>query len=327
MGFGPSKDVKSLVVGSILTAIYHWIIVKKTMILPNFLIIGAAKSGTTSLWHYLNQHPDIYLSHVKEPRFFTPEFYIDHCHGPLRDNARLDIVTLEEYYQLFNRVENELAIGEASTEYLFFPETAARIKELIPSVKLIAILRNPAERAFSAFCYQHRDSCESLSFRKALSDEDNRIRQKWRPGWLYLKSGYYYEQLKRYYEIFDESQIHIYLYEDLDLYTEKTVKDIFRFLGVDENFTPNLSRKNISKTPRNSYLNYLLRRDNLFKRYMSNILSNSIKSKLSTAINNINLSIKKEMTLETRLLLSDLYTEDILKLQNLINRDLSQWIM
>ena len=120
------------------------------MTLPNFIVIGAAKCGTTSLVHYLAQHPQVFMSAEKEPRFFAPEFFTKYISGPIRKGTIRNEMEVKEYEGLFDDVTTEKAIGEASTEYIFFPETPKRIKKLLPDVKLIAILRNPSDRAFSA---------------------------------------------------------------------------------------------------------------------------------------------------------------------------------
>ncbi len=296
------------------------------MILPNFLIIGAAKAGTTSLCYYLNQHPEVYISPEKEPRFFTPEFYTTYCNGPLRDKARRTTMSLGEYYSLFSGVTNEIAIGEASTEYIYFPETAKRIKQMLPNIKLIAILRDPAERAFSAFCYQLRDGCELGSFEQALHDEKRRLLEHWRPGWLYQKVGFYYEQLKPYFDLFDKDQIRVYLYEDLDVAPIATLRDIFRFLGVDEDFVPDLSRKNVSRIPRNQLLNLLIKRNSPFKSLLTSLTPKLVRQKLSKQIKTYNLEAKPTLSPEVRKELVFLYQDDILRCQDLLERDLSTWL-
>ena len=131
------------------------------MVLPNFLIIGAAKSGTTSLYSYLNQHPQVYFSPFKEPRFFALEGKEVNYQGPSQVVNQKAINTIDEYEKLFAGVTDEVAIGEASTLYLYSPEAPAKIKQYIPQVKLIAILRNPIDRAYSGYCHLVRDGYES----------------------------------------------------------------------------------------------------------------------------------------------------------------------
>ena len=145
------------------------------MSMPNFLIIGAAKSGTTSLYAYLEQHPQAYLSPKKEPEFFSYEGREVDFNGPKgEEQANHGIkqhitANIEEYRALFRGASDEKAIGEASTMYLYSPQAPSRIKHYIPKVKLIAIFRNPVDRAYSTFSYLTLQGREPLSeFSQAL---------------------------------------------------------------------------------------------------------------------------------------------------------------
>lgn len=118
--------------------------------MPNFLVIGAVKAGTTSLYHYLQEHPQVYMSSVKEPRFFVLEGkQSDEQNAP--GFLRTRITTIEAYRALFDGVTTEVAIGEATPDYIHDPEAAPRIQQHLPDVRLIAMLRNPVDRAFSHY--------------------------------------------------------------------------------------------------------------------------------------------------------------------------------
>lgn len=296
------------------------------MVTPNFLIVGAAKAGTSSLYHYLNEHPQIYMSPVKEPRFFAPELYTDYLKDPYRSGAkehRTTPMNIEEYLALFEGVSHEVAIGEASTEYLYVPKAPARIKEKLPDVKLIAVLRDPAERAYSAFCYQVRDGCEQLTFEQALAAEEARRLEKKRwPGWHYKRVGFYYEQMKRYFDLFDREQLKIYLHQDLEADSAAVVRDACCYLGVDDTFMPDLTRRNVSAIPKNMAFQNLLIKDNLLK----TIVRPFIPKVLRKSIRNQNLTPKPVLSSEIRQSLTSDYREDILKLQDLIQKDLSSWL-
>jgi hypothetical protein len=294
------------------------------MTLPNFILIGPAKCGTTSLCHYLEQHPDIFISPAKEPRFFAPEFYAAPPNKLLRKGSIRNQMGLQEYRDLFRGVTTEKAIGEASTEYMFFPKTPKRIKELIPKAKLIAVLRNPCDRAFSAYCYQRRDGAENLSFEEALKEEERRSRESWRPGWLYKKAGFYYDQISRYSELFSPHQLKIFLYEELDQNPLDMLKSIFNFLEVEPNFVPNLSRKNVSSMPQNPLLNQLLV-SNSPAAFLKPYLPDQIRLLLRN-IRERNRKPKPDLPDELREKLMKTYQEDILKLQDCINKDLSSWL-
>ena len=156
------------------------------MILPNFLIIGSAKAGTTSLHYYLNQHPEIYMTAVKEPRFFALEGKNLNFSGPDKDIINsTSVTTYEEYIALFEEVSSEKAIGETSPLYLYSEKAIQRIHHYLPDVKLIVILRNPIDRAFSCYTHLLREGYESLSFADSLKAEEGRIHDNWAHLWHY----------------------------------------------------------------------------------------------------------------------------------------------
>src|SRR5918994_33933 len=190
------------------------------MTMPNFFIVGAQKAGTTSLYHYLNQHPDVFMSPRKEPFFFDREL---NAHGEVvkqefggpGDQQAPKYVNIREYEALFAGAKGEKAIGEASPLYIYAPGTAERIKRYVPEAKLIALLRNPADRAYSAFLHAVRIGREPLSdFAQALREEDDRIWYNWHYQFHYRNRGLYYAQLKRYFEVFGREKVGIWLYED-----------------------------------------------------------------------------------------------------------------
>src|SRR5918994_968558 len=210
------------------------------MTMPNFFIVGAQKAGTTSLYHYLNQHPQIYMSPVKEPFFFDHEI-----------NSKGDVVVrgfagrrqapryanLEEYQALFRGVGGETAIGEASPLYIYAPGTPERIKEYVPEARSVALLRNPADRAYSAYLHALRIGVEPLAdFAQALREEEERIRNGWHYVFHYRNRGLYYEQIKRYYEVFGRESVGVWLYDDLKEDPARMVRSVFRFLGVEDTF-------------------------------------------------------------------------------------------
>jgi hypothetical protein len=299
------------------------------MTLPNFLLIGAAKAGTTSLYHYLKQHPQVYLSPVKEPKFFALEGQDLAFGGPggreiMRRSAVIDLAA---YQRLFAGVSKERAVGEASTLYLYSAEAPKRIKHYLPDAKLVAILRNPVERAYSNYLYMVRKGEEPLrDFREALRAEEKRVYDNWMPTWHYQRRGLYFAQLKRYYDLFDAAQIKVYLYEDLSTDAAGLLKDMFQFLDVDETFLPKMSTKyNISGIPKNKALHNFLLKPHLIKSVLRPLLSVSWRKRLSTGLRNRNL-VRPTLPEEVRKQLLEIYRDDILRLEVLLARDLSKWL-
>jgi hypothetical protein len=298
------------------------------MVLPNFLIIGAQKAGTTSLYHYLDQHPQIYMSSEKEPGFFAFEGEKPNFCGP-GDQALCNhvIIDIEAYRSLFEGVSDEIAIGEASTWYLYSPKAPERIKHYIPNAKLILILRNPVERAFSAFMHARRDGRESLTdFARALREEEVRIERNWEYLWHYKHMGFYSVQLKRYFEQFDRDRIKVYLYEDLNASPAELLKDIFQFLGVDQNFIPEVfTRLNPSGIRKSKTIDTLLDNKNPVKNFLRPLLPVRLRKEIANHLR-INNFVKLSCSPDVQKELIKVFQEDILELQNLIQRDLSKWL-
>lgn len=297
------------------------------MTMPNFLIIGPAKSATTSLYHYLNQHPQIYMSPVKEPRFFAYEGEKPAFAGPGDEFfANSSITDIDSYRALFTGVKDEVAIGEASPNYLYLPKAANRIRHHIPDAKLIAILRNPAERAYSHFMHNIRDGFEPLTdFGQALSEEQNRIGNNWAPRWHYRSQGFYYAELTRYFENFERNQIKIFLYEEFGPNTSAAVRDLFRFLHVDDEFAPDVStRYNVSGIPQNKFVNTILKQHRRLQTFSRRFIPQKLR-RIALNVRNNNL-VKPTISAEIRDELMDGYKEDIQQLEKLIERDLSAWM-
>lgn len=293
---------------------------------PNFLIIGAAKSGTSSLFYYLRQHPDVFMSSLKEPKFFALEGQLLDYKGPDQGININSVTTLKEYMALFTKVRDESAIGEASPLYLYSNSAAQRIKHYIPKVKLIVVLRNPVDRAFSSYTHLLRDGLETLSFADGLQAESERIHSKWSPLYHYRAAGFYYQQLSRYFELFPSQQIKIYLHEELNQNSLEVVQDIFRFIGVDDSFIPDLKRSNVSGIPKSRFIHSLLKHENPAKSLLKPLMPKVFRENLKTLVSSRNLGEKPKLDLGLRQELVKVYRRDISMLQSLIDRDLSHWM-
>lgn len=292
------------------------------MTMPNFLIIGAMKSGTTALYYYLEQHPQIYMSPVKEPNFF--------CSGQHGNSDSTSVTRLRAYQDLFKGASGEKALGEASHCYLYEPGAVAQIQQHVPDARLVAVLRNPVDRAYSHFLHMVRNGTEPLTdFARALREEEAGALQK-RRFQDYIGRGRYYEQLKRYFDAFDRNQVRVYLYEDLSNAPIDTLQDIFRFLAVEDSFLPDVSlRRNVSGYSRYKTLDKFLRKPSSVKDALKTYLPARLRWRLSKAFDDLktrNLVEPPAVQSEVRRQLVGVYREDILRLQDLIQRDLSGWL-
>lgn len=292
--------------------------------LPNFLIIGAAKGGTTSLYEYFNQHPEIYMSPVKEPRFFALENEKLDFQNPDQAINQTSITTLPEYLKLFNGVSSEIAIGEASPLYMYSSKAVDRIAHYIPEAKLIAILRNPVDRAYS--CYKHLIALEPYSFVEALEAEDDRIKRNWAHLWHYRQGGYYYTQLQRYFEKFDRRQIKIYLFDDLIKHPLSITRNAFEFLGIDPTFVPDLEHKNVSNNPKVKFLQNIVNGKSKIRTFSKKIFPKAVRASVAEQIRGWNSKSFPPMPEDIRQELTKAYRLDIQQLEQLIERDLSHWL-
>ncbi len=297
------------------------------MTMPNFLVIGAAKGGTTALHRYLKQHPQIFMSPRKELRFFPFENNPPDYRGPGDEaDAASMTIRLEDYVAQFEGSDDYPARGEISPLYLYLPQTAERIRHYVPDAKIIAILRQPAERAYSHYLMIKRDGLETLSFADALAAEDKRVADRWGHRWHHRRRGFYAAQLKPYFANFKREQIKIYLYEDYISDPVGFAQDIFRFLNVDDTFVPDMSvRHNESRLPRSRSLQVFLTEPraakNLFKTFIPARWSRRIGDRLRS--NNLT---RPPLSAEMRRQLTEVYREDIEELQGMLGRDLSHWL-
>lgn len=285
--------------------------------LPNFFIVGAPKAGTTSLYHYLESHPDIYMSPVKEPNFFSHEEIVKQ-HLFYKEQG---ISSLAEYEELFRGVSNEKAIGEASVSYLFYKSVPQKIKRLIPNARIIITLRNPAERAFSHYSMDKRLGYTDESF-EAIFERTSKSQLSGLYYQQYIELGNYYEQVKRYLGTFPKEQIKIFLMRDLRKDTAMLVKQLYQFLDVDENFESDVSEKfNPNATPRTKLMGKLYKNQSLRQKVRGLLPSGAV----SVVKKALFVTDPEKPAASTMVALKAYYKNDIQNLENLLHTDLRAW--
>lgn len=275
------------------------------MILPNFLVIGAPKAGTTSLYVYLRQHPDIFMPALKEPRFFAFE--------GTGNRGKYPIQTWEEYVALFAEAGEATAIGEATPHYLIAPGTAERIHAALPGVRLVAALRDPVERSYSVYLMNLRNKNvgAGTGFLEALP-RDHNLQQT------------YHDRLQRYRALFPADQLRILLFEDLVRAPRATVQDLYAFLGVDAGFVPDVSRiANPGGLPRSQLVHAATLNPRL-RAAARNLLPPGLTDRLRD-LRSRNLR-KPQLSAQERETAIGFFREDILRTQDLIGRDLGAWL-
>jgi hypothetical protein len=298
------------------------------MALPNFFIVGAAKSGTTALYRYLRRHPEIYLPAVKEPRFFSYDASDATSYAGPGARELIDSVVKDRatYESLYEGVTREKAVGDASPSYLVSPIAARRISETVPDARIIAVLRDPVERAYSHFVYNVHDGWEDeKDFERVLALREQREREHWWRKWDYVGNGFYHEQLSRYFEAFEPDRIQVHLYEDLRDDPRHLVGELLRFLGVDPAVPLDVSaRYNASGLPKSERLNRLLSGPNPVRAGAKALLPGGLRARIRSQVERRNLH-KPEMSPRARALLCHVYRDDVSRLEQLIGRDLSSW--
>ncbi len=308
------------------------------MRLPNFLVIGAPRSGTTMLHYSLGQHPEIFVSPNKETNFFLFDGAGVRPSGVAKRDLEFanyrSVTTLEAYAGLFaGATDRHRAIGELSPAYLVCPEVAPRIKARLPGAKLVAILRQPVEQALSLYKVQRGGSvpAEGLAegFVEAMTAEPAQSHAR-RDGLAIVEYGLYHRHLAAFFEHFDRRQIKVVLLEDLQRDSVRFFADLFGFLGVDDRFRPGLSQRyNETGAARSATLHRLLYGSHAFKRWMRSVLPQPAAyhlARLQHRLLNANLSRSQNLPSALRPELTKrFYADDIGALEQLLGRDLGIW--
>ena len=293
---------------------------------PNFLIVGAAKAGTTALYYYLRQHPEISFPNLKETKYFSTGV-LNISHNGIGDHSidKYAIKNWTEYLNLFKNLASYKRIGEASPDYLVYhKQTAPLIKETLGDIPIIISLRNPIKRAFSAYVNLKRDNREPLSFRAGLDAEEDRLNDNWDFMWGYKRGGLYFEQVKTFLNNF--TNVKVILQEDLKIDTIGILNELYSFLDVDPGFTPNSSIEyNRSGIPKNLIAKFILNRNNKvsvnIREFLKSVVSRGVLEKVaSRSMGKMSISKSEEE------LLKNYFEDDISKLETLLDRDLSKWI-
>jgi hypothetical protein len=296
---------------------------------PDFLLIGAAKSGTTALYHALRAHPDIFMPDNKEPHYFAfPE-------GPLsfggpRDHERhrRTITNRQAYLDLFAPRRPAQIAGEASTYYLYSPLAPARIRDAAPRARIVAILREPAERAFANYLHLARQGFETApTFADALAREPARIAAGWDFFWRYRDMGFYHRQLSRYFDCFERDRMAVVLYDDFRRDPGGVVRRLYGFLEVDPSFVPDLARWfNRSGVPTSRrFQRFLTSPPPWIRRWARRWLTAEQRQRLGEGLSRANLRRPDRPTADLDALRLD-YRADLEDLERLAGLDLSGWL-
>ena len=199
---------------------------------PNFIIAGFPKCGTTSLFHYLKQHPEIFMPNQKELHFFTQPQIFKLNKGPKDKVVKQSHIKSEkEYLELFKSVKDEIAVGDASPSYINYPENFGMIKQYLNDPKVIVIVRDPIDRAYSNYLHLKRELRETMDFFSALKNEDNRREESYSDFWYYRFNSTYYKKILMAKKTF--SNVLVLTSEEFKRNPEITLKKVYSFLGLN----------------------------------------------------------------------------------------------
>ncbi|WP_462252970.1 sulfotransferase domain-containing protein [Ekhidna sp.] len=291
---------------------------------PNFLIIGAHKSATTSLHNLLSEIPDFFMTREKEPRYFALKDDDLDYRGPNDPASDCKFQTFDSYLSIFKEAKDTDLKGESSTLYLYDGRAAKNIHKFNPNIKIIAILRDPTKRAISNYNYGLMLGREKLRFDKALEREEDRIKSKWGPFWHYRSKGFYGKHLERYYELFPKENIKIIFYENFVKNQLKEVNEILEFLGRPESQVESVASQKSNRTliPKNIVARLILSKRRYTLRPIPNWLRKTFLAKI---VNGVLFTGPPEVSDEVKQSLRNGYKEDQKLLESLIGEKITCW--
>ena len=294
---------------------------------PNALVIGAPKCGTTSLYFYLRDRADIFVPDRKELHYFTYEDLLASSDGPGDRGVLAGLcATRESYYEQFENAIQPVRL-DMSPSYLYFDYVAPRIKAELGEVKILAMLRDPVEKAYSQYMHLVGELRETLSFDDALQAEVSRREQGWGDMWRYAESSLYSKRLKTYFEVFGAESVHVVLFEEFVKDSEHSVGQLLKFLGADASGEIKAEGQfNRSGAPRSKAVARLLTQDSPVKSAVKALLPERLRMSLRMQVQNANNREKEPMSESARRYLTDFFTEDVAATEKLLGRKLP-WLV
>lgn len=293
---------------------------------PNFIIAGFPKCGTTSLHHYLSEHPQIFMPSQKELHFFTYEILSKLKNGP-KDGAvkKTQIQDSKKYLDFYRNVKNEIAVGDASPSYINYPNQFLKIKEYLEDPKFIIVLRDPINRAYSNYLHLKREQRETLTFKEAVNRENKRIKDKYSDFWYYKFNSTYYDKILKAKETFKE--VLIITSEELNENHEATMKKVYKFLDVDCNFITKRKSNRFNKGGyyKKNLFTKIIFQPSKFKNLIKKFIKPTPSLKILLArVASVFRAKTEEIDEETVLYLTKHFKQDVKKLKSL-NINTSNW--
>jgi hypothetical protein len=294
---------------------------------PEFLIIGAARSGTTALYQYLAEHPRLFLTEPKEPHYYalagtTPAFTGP---GDRQTINRLAVTDPQAYRDLYREARPDQVRGEASVSTMYYPGAVTLARSEVPDARLICMVRDPVDRAFSAYGFMRTRGWEPCpTFEEALADEPRRIAAGWHHIWHYTAMGRYGEQLRHVLDVFPRDQLLVLRHEDLVTDPDAVLGRVYAFLGVPpipHTVAPDPHR---SGEPRSKFLSRVVSTHHPLKKLLSPVLPVALRRRLRRQIVDRNI-VRGTYRDETRRALVETFTADLDLLEQVTGLDVAAW--
>jgi hypothetical protein len=300
--------------------------------LPDFLLVGAPKAGTTALHAALAQHPELYLSPVKEPKYYLcgdspPPAY----RGPGDAHSNQEwIWQRQRYLDLFAEAGDEQQAGESTPFYLYHRDARRRIAGDLPNAKLIAVLRDPVDRAYSNWMHLWADGLEPCAdVVSACEREAKRVDAGWAPFWHYRGLGMYGRQLADLYEHFPREQVLVLRYLSLVDSPAETLDRICAFLGVEPGIVGSLPRENVTAhpqaTPRHRVVARAARAAAAAGRFLPSTAGMALTRRLEHVLQR-SAPPRQPLTWDERELVLPYFEADIRLLERITGDDFSFWL-
>ena len=296
--------------------------------LPDFLVIGAPKAGTTALYRALSRHPHIFCCPEKEPRFFAYAGTVPRFPGRVGAANAAKIVTNEaDYTRLFAGCAPDRVAGEASSVYLASASAPQVASRYVPRARLVAILRHPVARGYSQWLHLRQEGNEPLAdFETAWNAEDERTAAGCWPPYQYRYRGFYGRHIERWLEFFPREQLLVLLYEDWLERPRETLSAVFKHLGLDPLPAPLVTRENrTSRQPRWPWLHHRMVEDNALRRWAQRALPLPVRDAITGLVTGINLKAGPQLDPSLRARLAVVFHDDLRRVEELIQRDLGAW--
>jgi hypothetical protein len=295
--------------------------------LPNLVVAGAPKCGTTSLYHYLRQHPEVYLPTRKELHYFTRQELARDTAGPGDATVLQHLCADRAAYEAeYVAAGDQPVLGDISPSYFDFAEVAPAIRRELPGARVVILLRDPIAKAFSQYMHLVRDGREPLPFYQALQAEAERTRRGWSMIWRYAGSSRYAGRVRHYLDAFGPERVRVYRFEDFIADPQATLSELWHWLGIDATIRVDTTRAfNASSRPRSRLVASLISKRSPLAAMARALVPTGVRSRVTEAVRGLNAGTKGGVDARSAEYLREQFRDDVKETEALLGRPLG-WL-